>query len=413
MSDVSLREFVEALMNERFRSRDELRQQDQKALKLQAEEYERRLDELNHAHDEARRVLGTYVTKTAYDKDQEAFRELRDRVNVELADRTGWHKGISIVISVIAALIAGLAFFFGHAHAAELPGVSGTVAVFHADTLGILAARPHGDDLVHDISRLHRMDGRGDSVFSFFPERRAKTIARLQFAPSDLGTSAAIASSSGQQPLRRLNSTRDIFADLLNASTEHKSCPRLALSVSLRAHTELGRPEYKYRRSQFDISCSSQKRSSPRLRETRQSKKDRGVASVLPNLEVTPGLARDDLSQDQICNTRWGKDKRHVTAAMKRKVFENYGLTGNLDPSCRCKRHMEIDHLVSRELGGEDVVENLWPQCYCGPWNAVQKDRVENRLHKEVCAGNLTLKQAQKEIRSDWRVPYRRYFGEP
>jgi hypothetical protein len=30
-----------------------------------------------------------------------------------------------------------------------------------------------------------------------------------------------------------------------------------------------------------------------------------------------------------------------------------------------------------------------------------------------VCAGRLSLARAQKEIRADWRVPYRRYFGEP
>jgi hypothetical protein len=102
---------------------------------------------------------------------------------------------------------------------------------------------------------------------------------------------------------------------------------------------------------------------------------------------------------------------------MKKAVFGNYGLSGNDDPSCvadNSGRHCEIDHLISRELGGADDIKNLWPQPYgTSPWNAVLKDRVENRLHKEVCAKTISLSKARREIKTDWRVPYRQYFGEP
>lgn len=139
-----------------------------------------------------------------------------------------------------------------------------------------------------------------------------------------------------------------------------------------------------------------------------------GVAGAgeLPDLDLTPGVAAP-MTMRKLCHTKWGKDARKVTAAMKREVFASYGLTGNLDRSCKSKRHFEVDHLISRELGGADDVRNLWPQCYGGEWSAVAKDRVENRLHKEVCAGRLTLAAAQKEIRADWRIPFRRYFGNP
>jgi hypothetical protein len=137
---------------------------------------------------------------------------------------------------------------------------------------------------------------------------------------------------------------------------------------------------------------------------------------TLPDPLVTPGAVRA-LSLSKICSIKWGKDARHVTETMKRQVFENYGLSGNSDPSCLADasgRHCEIDHLISRELGGADDVKNLWPQPYgSSPWNAVKKDRVENRLHKEVCAKTISLKRARDEIKTDWRVPYRRYFGEP
>ena len=137
---------------------------------------------------------------------------------------------------------------------------------------------------------------------------------------------------------------------------------------------------------------------------------------TLPDSDLTPGVSRA-LSITVICNTKWGKDARHVTAAMKKQVFQNYGLSGNNDPACvpdKSGRHCGVDHLISRELGGADDVKNLWPQPYgSSPWNAVMKDRVENRLHKEVCAKNISLTQARREIKTDWRAPYRRYFGEP
>jgi hypothetical protein len=137
---------------------------------------------------------------------------------------------------------------------------------------------------------------------------------------------------------------------------------------------------------------------------------------TLPDPKLTPGVATD-LTAKQICGKKWGHDRRFVTEAMKREVFKSYGLTGNDDDSwCHLDEHgrrFEIDHLVSRELGGKDAVKNLWPQCYSGKFNATNKDRLENRLHKEVCNGNLSLKRAQSLIRSDWVATYRRYFGEP
>jgi len=118
-----------------------------------------------------------------------------------------------------------------------------------------------------------------------------------------------------------------------------------------------------------------------------------------------------------VCSTKWGRDARKVTAAMKQQAFENYGLTGNTDKACtpdKNGRRCEIDHLVPRQLGGADDVKNLWPQPYGGePWNAVRKDRVENRLQKEVCAGRMSLRKAQQEISRDYRIPFRRYFGAP
>jgi hypothetical protein len=137
---------------------------------------------------------------------------------------------------------------------------------------------------------------------------------------------------------------------------------------------------------------------------------------TLPDPALTPGVSRA-LSIKTICTVKWGRDARHVTTAMKKQVFAEYGLIGNNDASCVKDlngRRCEVDHLISRELGGADDVRNLWPQPYGSkPWNAILKDRVENRLHKEVCAKAISLIEARKEIKTDWRVPYKRYFGTP
>jgi len=86
------------------------------------------------------------------------------------------------------------------------------------------------------------------------------------------------------------------------------------------------------------------------------------LADDIPDPSKTPGAARAGLTRQKICLIKWGQDERHVTAAMKRQVFESYGYTGNDDPKCvpdKRGRHCEVDHLISRVLGGADVVTNL------------------------------------------------------
>jgi hypothetical protein len=133
-----------------------------------------------------------------------------------------------------------------------------------------------------------------------------------------------------------------------------------------------------------------------------------------PDPKLTPG-ATVPMTVRRLCSTKWGKDARHVSAAMKREVFELYGLSGNDAASCGTDahgRHCEVDHAISRELGGADVVANLWPQSYSSEWSAGRKDKLENRLHREVCAGRLELGDAQAMIRGDWRGAYLRYWPE-
>lgn len=139
-------------------------------------------------------------------------------------------------------------------------------------------------------------------------------------------------------------------------------------------------------------------------------------ADDIPDLNKTPGAVRSGLTKAKICSIKCGRDERHVTAKMKKQVFAIYSYSGYDDPRCipKGKRTCEIDHLVSRELGGADVIKNLWPEAYgTTHWNATLKDKLENRLHKEMCAGKITLKAAREILINDWRKAYVKYYGEP
>jgi hypothetical protein len=141
------------------------------------------------------------------------------------------------------------------------------------------------------------------------------------------------------------------------------------------------------------------------------------LADDVQDSAKTPGAVQQGLTKAKICSTKWGADERHVTAKMKQGVFAAYGYSGYDDPHCVPDAHgktCEIDHLISREVGGADDEKNLWPQAYGStPWNAHLKDKLENRLHKEMCNGKITLQQAQDMLVNDWRLAYRKYYGEP
>jgi len=142
------------------------------------------------------------------------------------------------------------------------------------------------------------------------------------------------------------------------------------------------------------------------------------LAGDLPDLNKTPGAIRAGLTKKRICEIKWGKDARHVTAKMKREGLRALWLHGQQGSAMRAGQARpalrEVDHLISRKLGGADEAKNLWPEAYgTKPWNAALKDKLENRLHKEMCAGHITLKQARNMLVNDWRVAYREYYGEP
>jgi hypothetical protein len=129
-----------------------------------------------------------------------------------------------------------------------------------------------------------------------------------------------------------------------------------------------------------------------------------GEPPIRPDPKLTPGAV---LTTDAatVCTKGYAKTVRHTPGKLKAEIYREYGID-------KTAGHFEIDHLISLELGGADVAANLWPQSYdTQPWNAHVKDKVEDRLHALVCAGELSLEQAQREIATDWIAAYEKYIG--
>jgi len=133
-----------------------------------------------------------------------------------------------------------------------------------------------------------------------------------------------------------------------------------------------------------------------------------GPLDIYPNSSLTHGATDPDISQDSIqdtiCNPHWStrsiRPPTHYTDQLKREQLREYGYA-DTNP-----RDYEEDHLIPLELGGNPTdPRNLWPEPYdtsITDGGAHAKDRVESYLHKQVCSGDLTLAEAQREIASDW-----------
>lgn len=133
-------------------------------------------------------------------------------------------------------------------------------------------------------------------------------------------------------------------------------------------------------------------------------------ASELPDANLTPGVTRD-VTKETLC-TSSTKLFRHTSAQTKAQAYLKYGLAPKHAAECTGVGHScyEVDHLIPLEIGGADVEDNLWPQEYevvpADPsWQkngAHKKDSLENRLHKEICAGAITMQEAQTCISTNW-----------
>lgn len=120
----------------------------------------------------------------------------------------------------------------------------------------------------------------------------------------------------------------------------------------------------------------------------------------LPNAKLTPGVVDPAADTQLICTTTTAA-RRNTSAATKAAAYREYGAVHKVPGD------FEVDHLIPLELGGADVLANLWPE----PAPSFHlKDQLENRLHALVCAGKVPLAVAQHQIATDWVGAYRTYL---
>ncbi len=124
-----------------------------------------------------------------------------------------------------------------------------------------------------------------------------------------------------------------------------------------------------------------------------------------PNPRLTPGAVFPGVTAAQVCVPGYASSVRDVPDTEKAAVYAEYG-TAHHTPG-----QYEIDHLISLELGGSNDIANLFPEAAAPKPGFHEKDKVENELHRQVCAGKVKLADAQREIATDWIAVYRTMPG--
>jgi hypothetical protein len=150
--------------------------------------------------------------------------------------------------------------------------------------------------------------------------------------------------------------------------------------------------------------------------DARETSKHRARVLILLIVLLAPvWLAMPTVAQDHARAPVPGAVDPHVTQATIQATICQRGYTAQVRPprqfTSAVKRQLvnghpgmpqdyELDYLIPLGLGGHPTsASNLWLQ----PWTeAAMKDRDELRLHREVCAGRMTLEQAQHEMVATW-----------
>ena len=139
-------------------------------------------------------------------------------------------------------------------------------------------------------------------------------------------------------------------------------------------------------------------------------------AADLPNHRVTPGMADERVTQENLNQTicsftrpSWSKSNRppsSYTSNLKKIQITQYGYS-EISPA-----YYEEDHLIPISIGGAPhSPKNLWPQPRntITEWSAEKKDRLEFALFKAVCKGEVKLVDAQQDISFNWIKAYEKY----
>ena len=119
-----------------------------------------------------------------------------------------------------------------------------------------------------------------------------------------------------------------------------------------------------------------------------------------PDRRCSPGAYYAKMTKAVLCSPSFRTSSvRDVPQSLKFDVEREYGMTPRPYGST-----LEIDHIVSLEIGGSNDIANLFPeQVRPSPGYRVN-DKLENKLHDLVCDGAMTLRAAQRGIVTSWQA---------
>ena len=126
-----------------------------------------------------------------------------------------------------------------------------------------------------------------------------------------------------------------------------------------------------------------------------------------PDRRCSPGAYYAKMTKAVLCSPSFRTGSvRDVPQSVKFDVEREYGMTPRPYGST-----LEIDHIVSLEIGGSNDIANLFPeQVRPSPGYRVN-DKLENKLHDLVCDGAMTLRAAQRGIVTSWQALDKEVFG--
>jgi hypothetical protein len=126
-----------------------------------------------------------------------------------------------------------------------------------------------------------------------------------------------------------------------------------------------------------------------------------------PDRQCSPRAYYSALTKTRICAVDFRTDPiRLVPQSEKEDVEREYGM-----PVMKYGKTLEIDHIVSLELGGSNDIANLFPEKRDVSPGYNVKDKLENKLHDLVCDGTMTLSTVRRRIASDWQTLFKTVFG--
>jgi hypothetical protein len=109
-----------------------------------------------------------------------------------------------------------------------------------------------------------------------------------------------------------------------------------------------------------------------------------------------PGATNPEVTQDTIdstiCVSGYTTKKRpptSYTTPIKVALLAELHLSGTI-------YDYELDHKLAEEVGGDPRdPRNLWMEPLRGPFGALAKDQIEDRVHRDICSRKISLAAAQ------------------